>query len=423
MFRFFIVLLICICRLALYAEGFTIPSADEVLSSSSTPMANIDGEPSSFIHGCVNVITGDFVEQQTDLYLPGSDPLVLDRYYCSSDDERGPLFHGWHHQFWGALSQRCTAKHNRIVTKGGGGHYVFSERVHLKRHSKGYYAMGIDPKMMSKGITNCRGGEISGRTNIKNVEIEVPDSDAKRRKPYRWKLIDGAGWEHYYSIDKREEEGTEIQAYFLHDKTVKPTGETIKFLNSGYFTQKCSSQNREGTCTNSITFSEIYEPYVKKAIELGSSFRLKAKSEQGGKVKYEFTLFTGRKGHPVDKARYRLTKVDRSRFPSESYIYSEPNHDFLERVIRKERPDGRFLEIDYYKSGSKVARGKVKELKVPGPNGSSELLYRFEYKEKPNRGETHVFDAFNHKSIYHYCLETHRLLFIEKYQETALYTK
>ena len=169
-----------------------VSDASDILSCCRAPLANIDGESSALVHGCVNVITGDFLDGQTDLELAGGSPLTLQRYYCSSDQSLGSLFHGWHHNLWGVLSQQFSSRHNYAVTKGvGGGQYVFKERVKKDKRSFGYYDLSIDPEMLRKGLTNCGSGLISAQTNIKNA-LMSSEKGGKIKKgapnlvDYRW---------------------------------------------------------------------------------------------------------------------------------------------------------------------------------------------------------------------------------------------
>ncbi len=175
MFRFCLYLtslFFCLSALPVSSNEIISDAAD-ILNSHKTPLANTEGEPSSLIHGCVNVITGDFIDFQTDLTMAGSNPLLLERYYCSSDHACGSLFHGWNQNIWGGLSQQFSTHHNHVVTKGLGKQYVFKERVRQKKDSVGYSLLCIDERMLRKGITNIGNGKIGAQTNIKNVIVEV----------------------------------------------------------------------------------------------------------------------------------------------------------------------------------------------------------------------------------------------------------
>ena len=60
------------------------------------PMANIEGEPSAYVHGCVNVITGQYCEFHTDLVAyHGIDPLKLERSFAGNTFGDGTLGGGW----------------------------------------------------------------------------------------------------------------------------------------------------------------------------------------------------------------------------------------------------------------------------------------------------------------------------------------
>ncbi len=101
---FFIVILVfSIIFQAEAYEGIEISQAEDLLASAAAPLANLEGEPSATVHGCVNALTGDFYEAQVDLVLPGSDPFILERFYCSSDRQNGLLYHGWNHNLGGSF--------------------------------------------------------------------------------------------------------------------------------------------------------------------------------------------------------------------------------------------------------------------------------------------------------------------------------
>ncbi len=61
--------------------GSTLFSDDD---NEALSLASLEGEPSSIVHGCVSAITGDYVEGQTDLIIPGIEPLYVQRSYCST---------------------------------------------------------------------------------------------------------------------------------------------------------------------------------------------------------------------------------------------------------------------------------------------------------------------------------------------------
>jgi len=92
-------------------DEIEISKAEDLLKSTQAPLANLEGEPSATVHNCVNVLTGDFFDIQTDVVLPGPEPLVLERFYCSSDHRNGLLFNGWSHNLGGSLIEQKSSNH------------------------------------------------------------------------------------------------------------------------------------------------------------------------------------------------------------------------------------------------------------------------------------------------------------------------
>jgi len=59
------------------------------------PMANLDGEPSAYVHGCVNIITGMYCDFNTDLVVHhGTDPLRFERSFAGCTIETS-IGGGW----------------------------------------------------------------------------------------------------------------------------------------------------------------------------------------------------------------------------------------------------------------------------------------------------------------------------------------
>ncbi len=434
MFRFCLYLtslFFCLSALPVSSNEIISDAAD-ILNSHKTPLANTEGEPSSLIHGCVNVITGDFIDFQTDLTMAGSNPLLLERYYCSSDHACGSLFHGWNQNIWGGLSQQFSTHHNHVVTKGLGKQYVFKERVRQKKDSVGYSLLCIDDRMLRKGITNIGNGKIGAQTNIKNVIVEVERGSLDKREPLVWSVCEGDGTKNYYNIyDKRNEQKPE-SFYFLYKREF-PNGCNQLFNNYFDQTRAVVTQNKLGKIIDSLQFTIFDRKMYDECRKKNTDPFINVTAPDGRFVTYRFKIFKGNKS--IDKEagdrRLRLFQVERQQAPCETYVYEDSTPDYFERIVRKERPDGRYLAVEYYKTKNKTETGKVKCLQTPaGINAQPVTLYRFDYadkglKKKPfGEGETIVHDALNHKTVYKYSLDTYRLSEINKYQnEDQLYSK
>ena len=64
-------------------------------------LVNFSFLPSALVNGCVNVISGDLCENETDDIVSGVDPYILGHNYCSSSLDEANLGDGWsfmHHQ-------------------------------------------------------------------------------------------------------------------------------------------------------------------------------------------------------------------------------------------------------------------------------------------------------------------------------------
>lgn len=64
-------------------------------------LVNLSFLPSAVVNGCVNVISGDLCENETDDIVSGVDPYILGHNYCSSSLDEANLGDGWsfmHHQ-------------------------------------------------------------------------------------------------------------------------------------------------------------------------------------------------------------------------------------------------------------------------------------------------------------------------------------
>src|SRR5438270_5154913 len=80
----------------------------ETIPSSS--LAGTAGMLSTIVNGSVCVVTGELVDSQTDLVIPGPTPLTLSRNYSSQDLSASYLFHAWHFSHPSALDLRKTER-------------------------------------------------------------------------------------------------------------------------------------------------------------------------------------------------------------------------------------------------------------------------------------------------------------------------
>ncbi len=68
---------------------------EDIISDYSNSLSSLEGDPNSIIYNCVNVITGDYIDMETDIELPGVESMNLRRFYCSSNNSEH-WFRSWH---------------------------------------------------------------------------------------------------------------------------------------------------------------------------------------------------------------------------------------------------------------------------------------------------------------------------------------
>ena len=85
------------------------------LYAAEDPMKNCrlapESESLALAHGCVNIVTGEFVQQEADLVIEGSSPLVHSRIYDSGNSNVSfPIGYGFTRAFPQSIHWRYNDK-------------------------------------------------------------------------------------------------------------------------------------------------------------------------------------------------------------------------------------------------------------------------------------------------------------------------
>ncbi len=411
--------------------GSTLFSDDD---NEALSLASLEGEPSSIVHGCVSAITGDYVEGQTDLIIPGIEPLYVQRSYCSTPFSDRSMEDGWslnHHGFLDVTYIPPT-----VVDEEPNGLFPFGRTVVLDDHTYSMMrdencssmqfdsysrpskkrAQTVDYNAMRFGVTNSSKGAISARTNWINTKIHY---DGKR-----FYATTGSGAT--YHFDKRLRDTAKKDVFRL--MTIKkPNGNEIAYDYSGHHLTGVKYQNKNGTVLSSF---KINRPDTEKHQDV-----IKITAQDGRTVAYTFFDSTS-------------LKVESPLLPTHTYHYSAPYKHEPSKIIKRTFPRDRVLKIDYYikdinhvgseniqiKSHKDLRMNRVKTLQEPVGTGpdlitTCRLIYETGDKAKgskvPIKGYTKVYDALDHQTIYRYD-KYHRLTCVEKYlgsKEYRLFTK
>lgn len=435
-------LIFCFFCQTIHGEEFGWDIFEESAIESNS-FSSTQGLLSSIVANHVGIISGEFVDQATDCVLAGPEPLALQRFYSAHPSvgmfgfeavpldpnawiEVGSKYCGWQfNHLTNLYFQTDLRKHakdeygelNAFVP-----HAYFSQMLHrnLIKVPKGEYKQKDCQLRLfhQKGVTNCSSGALSGRTNPKNVVASLSDKHTSCNVRF------GSGNFRHYEGGFRD--GTQW-------------GDMGIWKFSPKYEQKANG--------NQIIYQdkedkEVYA-YNSSKSTLYSWLKISRISNEEWQVKTSHSnepIIYGYSPHEVMKTRkhdykthYYLTSLISPDQPKETYEYTLNADKEGWLLCRKERPDQRFLEIEYYGIGDQPGKkdkypitheldpraNRVKCLKAPvGTNAKPITTHHFFYdlnskinkskKVSTYEGVTTVYDAYRRKSVYVYN-EHHRL--------------
>lgn len=293
----------------------------------------------NLIHNCVCVISGAYIDRAVDVTLPGPATLCLERQYRSGK-VKGGLGIGW-----GFVNFDTLGSNNVFIELG----FCNLQRVAYEKHKSHYYITSLN------GYTNLSRGIPSARTNIKNQTIEElkdkiivhTPNEEDREFVYHNSVMQIQRWREVSRFNK------------AHNGFEFNRGHTLSKLT------KIEAKNRS---TERVFSQLIFTDLDHHAFQVNAS--------EDTWVKYSF-----RKNRHDE---HLLSSVEKSGGYIEKYTYHE------DKLVRKELPEGRFLEVEYHREDDKDHSGKVKALYRPGNFGeSARKIYGFEYL----KNNTFVTDA------------------------------
>lgn len=288
-----------IISLALFCFSFLAADEDiPELFEGVNYLEVMGGEPSTLIAGCVNALTGDYVEIETDITIPGREELSLKRFYCSSQKPGSTPFRDWKFNHDIFVKTKESSKYiypilneafgSQIPFRGKSSHFTLVERLFEKR------------------ITNTGASEMSGRSNLRNKSIYLTQEGD-------YYLKDGAGGSTIFHGGPHTK-----KAYVK--QVIKPN-----FNNFTYHYDKKGLRSVEALNQRGISFGQINltrdEP------------KLIAQGTGQSKVAYH----TKKVNH-----KWILERVQKTGYPDVTYHFD----DNFERIVAKNSGD-RFLQIKY----------------------------------------------------------------------------
>jgi RHS repeat-associated protein len=240
----------------------------------------------------------------------------------------------------------------------------------------------IDPETIHKGLTNAGGGEISARTNMKNISFHTKGKRKDKegfvyKLAWRVDLADGSrriydkNKDFFNVMDLKQDEktnGNKLMFEYVHKHKTKNSLDKIRATNHSH--------------AHDLGHLKVHYLPKKKGVRV--------RATNGKKVVY--TCFR-KKTKATDGSSRFLRSVESSDLPMTKYKYAWADDAFL--ICRIERPDGRFLRIRYDKEKRVVAQWAP-----VGHNNAPFKIFAFEYH--PSDYYTKVLDANQNKTVYHY---------------------
>ena len=311
-------------------------------NASTSSLADLEGEPSSIIHGHVSVITGAFIDTDVDLFMPGPEPLYVMRFYSSFSDKDRSLGHGWLLNHHGFIEISKTEKKNALKED------MFGNKIEGPIIDKTYALMTdeyrstlqfscdgelaekkslkIENDSLKLGVTNCSKALISGRTNPKNIKIKFKNDG--------YHAYTGGGI--HYTFDKNIKDSAKKGVYRLQ-LLEKPYGNKLSYDYGGGYLNKIKALNKNEGLIGSIAFH--------RSVKEKNSNQILIKSSHGHQAAYIFNEET--KTVPLTFHVIPMFK------PELIYTYSTKQHHDPSKIIRMEMAhnEDHFLEVEYNAKG------------------------------------------------------------------------
>lgn len=284
-------------------------------------------EPSCIVNHSVNIITGNYHENEIDVEVAGPHPLLYQRSYVSGIEYSGELGQ-WSTNHKGKINVWPGESKRFLSMYVYGDHGSVSDYTgKIPRNEQEATTLAVNTNAFQKYMTNCPDFcfVAGGHTRCNRVVY--------REKARELFLTTGNGFLRHYQYKSRG--GTGERGKYEMDFERHPNGCLLRY-SSIEKQRKISLENEQGKELSSLQIGEIKDGIMKV---IGSD---------GKWVRYRFKDLSKSKHDPV----YYLSHVDGSNIPSQSYEYSTGSLRKNPKIICKHMPEGRFLSNEYYKKGS-----------------------------------------------------------------------
>lgn len=351
------------------------------------PLSMTDSGYSTLVGGCVNILTGEFVDCEEDIVIPSIEPLVFSRSYCSGDLRWGGFSHAWHDNHCSYMLNRFVKTDLRMVyrsyfVEGSGATSIYDAQnlTLLPDLQKDINLCISKSPEVNKGFTNIGRGLISGQTNLKNTLMSATKKDVEVKM--------GSGEVRHYHYDRQRGKEANANFYFLESVRL-PSGNKLEYTYKDGFLSEIKAKNGKGD----VTFGSFKFKRKVNGLQLEG---LSIQTSDDRKVEYEYyTRYIAKfqKQDILHQFRYYLTKCTAPNHPEVKFNYHFTSNEVDGKIDIKIFPDKKYFFIEWECDPKNQRAQKVKAIHAQaGDTDRLYPIYRFEDKN--------VYDALNHKTLY-----------------------
>lgn len=349
---------------------YSIASATDL---SITPYLTSECNSLALVDDLVNTCNGKLVQIDQDIYIDGTHPLSIMRYYDGGHHYESSFGYGF------GLSIPVLLhffpyidKSNVSVEQRMGCKISFSAMESVGKKKDKHLVGGVETDFLKSGYTNCCEGLMRGEPSVYASKVDCSDDHAI--------LTLGDGTKRHYEYIGKGENNLILFHLVLEEMANGNRRHYSYSSQSPAWVKRIWTTNRE----DNLTFNWINISYSQV------EGQAKIKASNGQYICYQEALMKGHAKQNNKEYKYKnwiLEKVSGSHIPTSEYnVLTRAHYEnsiFSLQNVRK--PDGRYLEVEYDN------KERVKKLIASGIS-----LYSFNYQ----KDFTEVTDALGNTKSY-----------------------
>lgn len=298
----------------------------------SPSLTNLTRQPIPRVFGTVNVISGDWVDQEVHEQPTGPDPLPIGHSYVSSSLEEGTLSDGWDF-FWPSTLEA----YEYISTADSIGSPVYQNLLFLregsgatltfrKKSSQGRYKPDLD----DSGYTHIASIDNPVLRDPRRIDLQ------KESDKDRWKVTLSDGTIRFYIKTKKHTQRAERSIPGYAAENFHIIKEVLPSKNIRYYTY-----DKHDELIEIKTLSSCYMHLIQKITITRDKKQLTAENLEGKKV--VFSLHDINNGNNVI-----VNGIARKGVPDRQYEYCEKSSHHIRRIEKRTWSTGQVEEAKFY---------------------------------------------------------------------------